>query len=104
MLTDAQREVLAKVAAIKDPVVTLTGKAKEALIASMFEHPAKAKLFGAQYASVVGTLDAQGKRQWDFSAGMPAVGDTTWQFQQDAPVSDKVESERDPTASLGNAR
>lgn len=104
MLTDAQRALLAKVAAIKDPVVTLTGNAKEALIASLFTHPGKAKLFAAQYASVVGTLGPDGKRAWAFNAGMPPVGDTTWQFARETEQSDTIDSEREPTASLDNAR
>lgn len=103
-MSSTPAQLLAKIAAIKDPVITLTGPALQALIGSLFTHPGKATLFAAQYQSVSGVLGPDGKRIWDFRTGMPNKGDQTWQFEREGEASDVIDTVREETASLDNAR
>jgi len=94
---------LAEINALKAPVVSLTGADMLTVINSLFAHPGKAKLFAQQYQSFTGTIE-NGKRIWAFNLGMPNPGGSEWQFDKPADAPDRIESERDDTASLSNAR
>jgi len=96
---------LEQIHASKEPVLSLTGADKELIIGTMFADPQKAQRFAKLYASVTGTL-AEDKvtRHWSLNEGIPNPGGAEWRFQAEPEASDRIESERDDTASLDNAR